>query len=74
MNNNSSVTATATISFGSLCWLTWLVFLVLKLTSVLPEEFTWFWVWFPFWFPIALDVLIISIALIIITLFAKHLE
>ena len=49
------VNSTATISFGSLCWLTWLVFLILKITAVLPETFTWFWVWFPFWLPIAIE-------------------
>jgi len=48
------VNSTASISFGSLCWLTWLVFLILKLTNVLPETFTWFWVWFPFWLPFAI--------------------
>ena len=47
------VSSSASISFGSLCWLTWLVFLILKLTNVLPETFTWFWVWFPFWLPFA---------------------
>jgi len=51
--HNVRVTSTSTISFGSLCWLTWLVFLILKLTNVLPETFTWFWVWFPFWLPFA---------------------
>lgn len=59
------VTSTSTCSFGSLCWLTWLVFLILKLTNVLPETFTWFWVWFPFWLPFALCGVFLIIASII---------
>ncbi len=61
---NIRVTGTSTISFGSLCWLTWLVFLILKLTNVLPETFTWFWVWFPFWLPFAICGVFLVIALI----------
>ena len=52
---NVRVNGSVTISFGSLCWIAWLVFLILKLTDILPEAFTWFWVWFPFWLPFAVS-------------------
>ena len=61
---NVRVTSTSTISFGSLCWLTWLVFLILKLTNVLPETFGWFWVWFPFWLPFALGGVFLVLGII----------
>jgi len=60
---------TSSISFGSLCWITWLVFLILKLTNVLPETFTWFWVWFPFWLPFALFGAIFVIVAIVAFLY-----
>ena len=59
------VNSRASIPFGTLCWITWLVFLILKLTSVLPESFTWFWVWFPFWLPFALMGAILVITFIV---------
>ena len=62
---NVVVTSRATIPFGTLCWITWLVFLILKLTNVLPETFTWFWVWFPFWLPFALFGAIMIIVFIV---------
>ena len=64
------VNSTATVSFGSLCWLTWLVFLILKLTNVLPETFTWFWVWFPFWLPFAIAGVFFIIAIIFALIYA----
>lgn len=60
------INSTSAISFGSLCWLTWLVFLILKLTNVLPETFTWFWVWFPFWLPFAIYGVILIIAVLVV--------
>lgn len=62
---NVAVSTRATIPFGTLCWITWLVFLILKLTNVLPASFTWFWVWFPFWLPFALFGAVMVIAVII---------
>ena len=62
---NVAVTSRATIPFGTLCWITWLVFLILKITNVLPETFTWFWVWFPFWLPFALFGAIMIIVFIV---------
>ena len=68
------VNSTATISFGSLCWLTWLVFLILKLTNVLPETFTWFWVWFPFWLPFALTGVFLLIGIIFAAIYAGMVD
>ena len=53
-SRQDKIVQVASITFGDLCWITWLVFLILKVTNVLPETFTWFWVWFPFWLPFAL--------------------
>ncbi len=64
MQNKQSITI-STFSFDSLCWITWLVFLILKATNVLPETFTWFWVWFPFWLPFALMGAVFIIGVII---------
>ena len=63
--NVKRVTSASTISFGSLCWLTWLIFLILKSTNILPKTFTWFWVWFPFWLPFAVCGAFLVIALIV---------
>ena len=68
------VSSSASISFGSLCWLTWLVFLILKLTNVLPETFTWFWVWFPFWLPFALTGVVLVIAVIFAAIFSGMID
>ena len=72
--DNSPKTVTASISLESLGFITWLVFLILKVTNVFPESFTWFWVWFPLWFPIALTLgiyLIIFLIAGIILLFNR---
>lgn len=68
------VNSTATISFGSLCWLVWVVFLVLKCIHVLPDEFSWFWVWFPFWLPFALYGAIFIILFIVAFIYAAITE
>ena len=51
------------ITFGDLCWITWLVFLILKCNYILPETFSWFWVWFPFWLPFALAGVLLVIGI-----------
>ena len=46
------------ISLESIGFITWLVFLILKLCNLNNPDFewlTWFWVWFPFWLPLAID-------------------
>ena len=64
-----TVNARSVISFGTLCWFAWLVFLILKCVNVLPESFTWFWVWFPFWLPFALSGAFFVIAIIACVLY-----
>lgn len=42
---------------GTVGFITWLVFLILKLSNQNNPDFdwlTWFWVWFPFWLPWAI--------------------
>lgn len=41
-----------TISLQTMGFITWLVFLILKVTGAWDVD--WFWVWFPLWMPIAL--------------------
>lgn len=53
-----------TFSLQSMGFMTWLVFLILKLTGVI--NWSWFWVWFPLWLPIAISLLIWIIVFIII--------
>ena len=54
-------------SLPSLGFITWLVFLILKVTGA--WDISWFWVWFPFWLPWAiigaLLLIIIPIGVII---------
>jgi len=51
------VNATASLPLGTIGFITWLVFLILKLCNQGNPDFewlTWFWVWFPFWIPWAI--------------------
>lgn len=57
-----------TISLNSIGFITWLVFLVLKLCNTTNPKFewlTWFWVWFPLWAPVALDIVLLLVVLFI---------
>ena len=62
------VTASVQLPLGTIGFITWLVFLIIKLTSN-PAWLTWFWVWFPFWLPWAIlgaEIIIMLIAVVII--------
>ena len=67
-NNHTKVTAALQLPIGTIGFITWLVFLIIKLTSN-PARLTWFWVWFPFWLPLAIlwanIVIILIVALIL---------
>ena len=63
MENNQSTSITTTISLESIGIITFIVFLILKLTNV--WHISWFWVWFPLWIPIAISVGIYLIVFII---------
>ncbi len=65
----AKVTASLQLPLGTIGFITWLVFLIIKLTSN-PAWLTWFWVWFPFWLPWALfgvELIILLVAVLIIT-------
>lgn len=74
MEDSNKASGVAKISFGSLCWLVWLVFLILKCTNVLPPEFTWFWVWFPFWLPFALIGAITLICVVFVVIYGAIVD
>ena len=72
--NNVQVGGTTSFSLGTMGFITWLVFLILKLT-INPDWLTWFWVWFPLWIPIAFSfavLLIIFVVVLIITLVSER--
>ena len=62
----TKVTASLQLPIGAIGFITWLVFLIIKLTSN-PAWLAWFWFSFPFWLPWAIlgverfIVLIVSI-------------
>lgn len=66
----AQVSATVSLPLGTIGFITWLVFLILKVTG--SWDISWFWVWFPFWLPWALFgvelVFIFIIALILVAL------
>ena len=65
----TKVSTTLSVPLGTIGFITWLVFLILKLTNN-PDWLTWFWVWFPFWLPWAIfgaELIILLVAVLIIT-------
>ena len=61
-------------SLGTIGFITWIVFLILKLCNQNNPDFewlTWFWVWFPFWVPIALDLVLDVFIITIVTVIHK---
>ena len=67
-NSPTKFTVALQLPLGTIGLITWLVFLIIKLTSN-PAWLTWFWVWFPFWLPLAIlwanIVIILIVALIL---------
>ena len=73
MEQNRNITTTTTISLESIGLITFIVFLILKLTGTL--NINWFWVWFPLWIPIAVSMaiyLIFVIIALLVALFTKE--
>jgi len=67
---HAKVTASLQLPLETIGFITWLVFLIIKLTSN-PAWLTWFWVWFPFWLPWAIlgaELVIILIVVVILTI------
>ena len=67
-NNYTKVIAALQLPIGTIGFITWLVFLIIKLTSN-PAWLTWFWVCFPFWLQWAIlgfELIIVLIVSIVI--------
>ena len=62
------------LGLGTMGFITWLVFLILKVTGV--WAISWFWVFFPLWIPWAIAggifVLVLIIAIIVACVQARH--
>lgn len=64
-NNNSGLVLNVSLEF--IGFITFIVFLILKLTGTWVE-ISWFWVFFPLWFPLAIDLVLFLIVLVVIWL------
>ena len=62
------VNSTGGVSFGTLCWITWVVFMILYYGTGTIASWPVFWIWFPFWLPFA-----VAGAFIVISLFCALL-
>lgn len=66
MHSEQNVTVKSGGTFGfsliSIGFITWLVFLILKVTGT--WNVSWFWVWFPFWLPWAISGVFLILAVI----------
>ena len=63
-------TTNYSLGFGTpLCFITTLVFLVLKLTHVI--DWDWWWIFAPLWIPIAVSLIVIIIFSIIMACVVK---
>ena len=69
--NDIKISIAPTLSLGTIGFITWVVFLVLKLCNENNPDFTWltwFWVWFPLWLPLAIAgacVLLVTMGVLI---------
>lgn len=62
-NGNPAFVVSST-GLGSLGFVVWLVFLILKCNNIL--NISWFWVWFPLWIIPAIELAFIIIAIPVI--------
>jgi hypothetical protein len=51
------------IFINSISCIVWLIFLTLKLNSLI--DFNWFWVWFPLWIVPTLESFFITVAVVV---------
>ena len=76
-NSPIKVTTAFQLPLGTIGFITWLVFLIIKLTSN-PAWLTWFWVWFPLWLPLAIlwanIVIVLIVALILAAIDRQHMS
>ena len=52
-NYEVRVNSTSGVSFGTLCWVVWIVFMILYYGTGTIASWPVFWIWFPFWLPFA---------------------
>ena len=52
-NDSTRVNATISFPFGTLSWITWIVFMILYYGTGTIADWPVFWIWFPFWLPFA---------------------
>ena len=67
MNDQRSyviASGSTTFSLETMGFITFLVFLILKLTNVI--DWSWFWIWFPLWIPIAAGLVLFVLYAIIV--------
>ena len=72
MSMNDRKVALVTLSFPEIGFITFIVFLILKLTN--NVDWNWFWIWFPLWIPWAIYLVASALILIMVTIFSKRLE
>ena len=72
MERTDSRTATVTLSLPTIGFITFIVFLILKLTNTV--DWNWFWIWFPLWIPWAIYLVVCSLVVIFLTFINKRLE
>lgn len=71
--DNKTTKITATLSLETIGIITFIVFLILKLTGT--WSVSWFWIWFPLWIPVAISLsiyLIIFLVVLIIVLITRR--
>ena len=68
-NENTSRTRLITFSGSTLGFITFIVFLILKLTN--NWDIDWFWVFFPLWLPFAIWLLFMIFAIAIVLIVNK---
>lgn len=59
-----NVKTSLSIPFGTLCWIVWIVFMILYYGTGTIAHWPIFWIWFPFWLPFALCGACLLVALI----------
>ncbi len=60
--NYVSGVSKCSLSLETMGFITFIVFLILKLTNT--WDINWFWVWFPLWIPLAISAVLIVVAVI----------
>lgn len=71
-SNNNTTARTMGFSLCTMGFITFIVFLILKLTNVV--DWSWFWIWFPLWVPIAASAAVGLICLLVLCIIVKVQE